>query len=90
MVDKQRFWVVFFFFGLQCADILEHCLEIIGHLRHNKLIIKLNVKFHFLKVKTPLKLDGNLLELDFFFQDQYSVVQNLKKTIKKLTTRNEI
>lgn len=65
MVDKQRFWVLFFF-CLQCADILEHCLEIIGHLRHKKLIIKLNVKFHFLKVKTPLKLDGNLLELDFF------------------------
>lgn len=63
MVDKQRFWG---FFCLQCADILEHCLEIIGHLRHKKLIIKLNVKFHFLKVKTPLKLDGNLLELDFF------------------------
>lgn len=72
MVDKQRFG---FFFCLQCADILEHCLEIIGHLRHKKLIIKLNVKFHFLKVKTPLKLDGNLLELDFF-QDQYNVVQN--------------
>lgn len=65
MVDKQRFWFFFFFF-LQFADILEHCLEIIGHLRHKKLIIKLNVKIHFLKVKTPLKLDGNLLELDFF------------------------
>lgn len=52
MVDKQRFWVVFF--GLQCADILEHCLEIIGHLRHKKLIIKLN-KIPFFESKNTIK-----------------------------------
>lgn len=47
------------------------------------MIIKLNVKFYFLKVKILLKLDGNFLELDFFFRINI-VLFRIKKIIKKI------
>lgn len=53
MVDKQRLWV--FFFCLQCADILEHCLEIIGHLRHKKTDNKTECKIPFFESKNTIK-----------------------------------